>query len=96
MAHRPPSLAGPPPPPPLHCAQVLSVTETQYTGADIAFISPDSENLSVLQAAVLGADLRRHQAYSLAPGEARLLRLAEAGFDTQPRQFACRRPPACN
>lgn len=29
--------------------QVMSVTETQYSGANIVLISPDSDNLSVLQ-----------------------------------------------
>jgi len=29
--------------------QVLSITETQYTGEDIVFIAPDSDTLAVLQ-----------------------------------------------
>jgi hypothetical protein len=41
----------------------------QYTGQDIVFISPDSYNLSALQAAVVGVDLRSHDLYKFAPGE---------------------------
>ena len=29
--------------------QVMSITETQYSNANVIFISPDSDNLSVLQ-----------------------------------------------
>ena len=29
--------------------QMLSVTETQYSGEDVVIISPDSDNLSILQ-----------------------------------------------
>jgi hypothetical protein len=44
--------------------QVLSITETQYFGDDILLIAPDSDCLSVLQAAVLGVDLRQHRRYA--------------------------------
>ena len=30
-------------------SQIMSITETQYSGEDVLFISPDSELLSVLQ-----------------------------------------------
>ena len=30
-------------------AQVMSICETQYSGASVILISPDSDNLSVLQ-----------------------------------------------
>lgn len=40
--------------------QVLSITETQYDEEFIIFIAPDSNVLSVLQAALLGIDLRDH------------------------------------
>ncbi len=33
----------------LCAAQVLSVMETQYSGANVIVVSPDSDNLSVLQ-----------------------------------------------
>ncbi|EFJ52835.1 hypothetical protein VOLCADRAFT_45644, partial [Volvox carteri f. nagariensis] len=38
--------------------QLLSITETQYFGEDVVLVAPDSDCLSVLQAAVLGLDLR--------------------------------------
>eukprot|EP00877_Chromochloris_zofingiensis_P005800 jgi/Chrzof1/15220/Cz09g31320.t1 len=44
--------------------QVMSITETQFSGEDIVFIAPDSDTLSILQAAVLGIDLRRHPNYT--------------------------------
>jgi hypothetical protein len=74
---------------------MMSITETQYTGADIVIISPDGENLSVLQAAVLGADLRAHARYGFRPGEVRALQLSSAAFDAAPRSFACPHPPSC-
>lgn len=40
--------------------QVLSITETQYNEETIVFVAPDSTVLSVLQAAILGFDLRDH------------------------------------
>lgn len=50
----------------------MSVMETQYKGADVIVVSPDSDNLSVLQAALLGIDLRRHAELGLRPGEVSL------------------------
>ncbi len=41
----------------------------QFVGEDIVIISPDSYNLSALQAAVLGVDLSQHTTFSMAPGE---------------------------
>ncbi|GIL85701.1 hypothetical protein Vretimale_13189 [Volvox reticuliferus] len=48
--------------------QALSITETQYFGEDVLFVSPDSDCLSVLQAAVLGVDLREHRRFSFRCG----------------------------
>jgi len=53
--------------------QVISITETQYLGEDIIFITPDSDTLSVLQAALTGTDLTNHQKYSFKHGEVRLI-----------------------
>ena len=33
--------------------QVLSVTETQYTGEDVVLVAPDSDTLSILQVRAL-------------------------------------------
>ncbi|EFN55931.1 hypothetical protein CHLNCDRAFT_12207, partial [Chlorella variabilis] len=38
--------------------QLLSILETEYIGESVVIVSPDSDNLSVLQAACLGVDLR--------------------------------------
>lgn len=40
--------------------QTLSVMETQYSEELVVIIAPDSTVLSVLQAALLGIDLRNH------------------------------------
>lgn len=39
--------------------QLMSVIETQYTGDTVIIVSPDSDNLTVLQAGLVGLDLRR-------------------------------------
>jgi hypothetical protein len=39
--------------------QLMSILETQYFGDTIVIVSPDSDNLSVLQAGLIGLDLRR-------------------------------------
>ena len=75
--------------------QLLSVTETQYSGEDVVLISPDSENLSILQAAVLGADLRRHERFAFASGEVRELMLSDVEYDSAPRSLPCPNPPSC-
>lgn len=75
--------------------QLLSITETQYYGEVILIISPDSYNLSALQAAVLGIDLRSHLEYEMAPGEVRQLQLGAKDYDAAPRRFTCPDPPKC-
>jgi broad specificity phosphatase PhoE len=75
--------------------QLLSLLETQYNGDTVVIVSPDSDNLSVLQAAVLGVDLRSHHTYAFAPGEARRLELATGERPEPPTSFACPRPPQC-
>ncbi|XP_020098770.1 uncharacterized protein LOC109717404 isoform X2 [Ananas comosus] len=39
--------------------QLMSILETQYSGDTVIIVSPDSDNLSVLQAGLIGLDLRR-------------------------------------
>ncbi|KAL3681483.1 hypothetical protein R1sor_024439 [Riccia sorocarpa] len=51
--------------------QLMSILETQYYGDAVVIVSPDSDNLSILQAALTGRDLRRHSALAFAPGEVR-------------------------
>lgn len=53
--------------------QLMSILETQYSEDTIVIVSPDSDNLSVLQAGIQGLDLRRHSELYFGPGEVRLL-----------------------
>jgi hypothetical protein len=39
--------------------QLMSILETQYAGDTVVIVSPDSDNLSILQAGLVGLDLRR-------------------------------------
>lgn len=39
--------------------QLMSILETQYFGDTIIIVSPDSDNLTILQAGLTGLDLRR-------------------------------------
>lgn len=42
--------------------QVMSVLETQYSEDTVIIVSPDSDNLTILQAGLTGLDLRRQVA----------------------------------
>lgn len=53
--------------------QLLSKLETLYAGEDIIILSPDSDTLSVLQAAMMGKDLRLHHMFDYQPGEVRFV-----------------------
>jgi broad specificity phosphatase PhoE len=75
--------------------QLLSILETQYIGESVVIVSPDSDNLTVLQVAVLGIDLRGHHRFAFAPGEARRLQLSSVKRETPPSSLACPRPPQC-
>ena len=55
--------------------QLLSKLETQYQGVTVIIVSPDSDNLTVLQAAMTGLDMRQNHALDFAPGEVRMLNL---------------------
>lgn len=39
--------------------QLMSILETQYSEETVIIVSPDSDNLSILQAGLVGLDLRR-------------------------------------
>ena len=67
----------------------------QYNGASVVIISPDSDNLSVLQAALLGLDLRRHAQLALRPGEVRAVELASDEPALYSGKVTCVRPPNC-
>lgn len=54
--------------------QLISKLETQYFGENIVVISPDSDTLSVWQAAVMGRELSEHPLLAFLPGEIRVVR----------------------
>lgn len=54
--------------------QLLSKLETLYVGEKIIILSPDSDALSVLQAAIMGKELRQHHMFDYQPGEVRFVR----------------------
>ncbi|KAG1656429.1 hypothetical protein FOA52_009644 [Chlamydomonas sp. UWO 241] len=76
--------------------QMMSVTETQFSGQEVVIVSPDSYSLSALQAAVLGVDLSQHMRFAMAPGEVRRLQVAEVAYDASPRRYSCPDPPKCS
>lgn len=39
--------------------QLMSILETQYSDDTVIVVSPDSDNLTILQAGLIGLDLRR-------------------------------------
>ena len=75
--------------------QLLSILETQYSNETIVLVSPDSYCLSILQAAVKGIDLRRHDLYSFQPAQVRRLELSDVEYDSKPRRISCPDPPKC-
>lgn len=75
--------------------QLLSITETQYYGSNVVIVSPDSDNLSVLQAAVMGVGLGDHASLGFAPGEARAMVLAKEAPVRKSMLMPCERPPSC-
>ncbi|KAJ7564056.1 hypothetical protein O6H91_03G135100 [Diphasiastrum complanatum] len=77
--------------------QLMSILETQYSGDNIIIVSPDSDNLSVLQAGLTGLDLRRHSNLAFAPGEVRLIDMSSVPSPRRPVSglIECPKPPAC-
>lgn len=75
--------------------ELLSLLETQFFGETVLIISPDSDNLSILQAGVLGIDLRGHRKFAVYPGEIRQLEISTVQRDDSPRQIPCANPPQC-
>lgn len=76
--------------------QLMSIVETQYSQDTVIIVSPDSDNLSILQAGLLGLDLRRHGELIFAPGEVRFFDEKNVITDyKQPESsvFKCINPP---
>ncbi|XP_058087626.1 uncharacterized protein LOC131234708 [Magnolia sinica] len=77
--------------------QLMSILETQYSGDTVIIVSPDSDNLTVLQAGLVGLDLRRHRDLSFSPGEVRLVDPKSIPTYKQPASaiYKCLNPPSC-
>ncbi|KAJ0971707.1 hypothetical protein J5N97_019666 [Dioscorea zingiberensis] len=77
--------------------QLMSILETQYFGDTIIIVSPDSDNLTILQAGLTGLDLRRHMELSFVPGEVRLVDPMSIPKYKQPASavYKCTNPPKC-
>lgn len=65
--------------------QLMSILETQYSGEAVVIVAPDSDCLSVLQAALLGIDLGSHSSLAFQPGEVRQVDLSAANPVREPR-----------
>jgi hypothetical protein len=72
----------------------LSLLETQYSGENVVIISPDSDNLSVLKAALVegsgGEDMMQHYKWAFEPGEVRMLQLRDLSLLTRRDLFLAR------
>ncbi|TVT96965.1 hypothetical protein EJB05_57819, partial [Eragrostis curvula] len=77
--------------------QLMSILETQYFGETVVIVSPDSDNLSILQAGLIGLDLRRHSTLYFQPGEVRPVDPTSIPEYKQPAStvFKCANPPSC-
>ncbi|PON93377.1 Histidine phosphatase [Trema orientale] len=78
--------------------QLMSILETQYSGDTVIIVSPDSDNLTILQAGLIGLDLRRHRELSFGPGEIRFVDTSSIPTYKQPASavYKCLNPPNCN
>ncbi|CAL5441170.1 unnamed protein product [Camellia sinensis] len=78
--------------------QLMSILETQYSEDTVIIVSPDSDNLTILQAGLLGLDLRRHRDLSFGPGEVRFVDTSSIPTYKQPASalYKCLNPPSCN
>ncbi|XP_074316903.1 uncharacterized protein LOC141653136 [Silene latifolia] len=77
--------------------QLMSITETQYSEETVIIVSPDSDNLTVLQAGLVGLDFRRHRDLSFSPGEVRLVDVKSIPAYKKPTTnvYKCLNPPNC-
>ncbi|KDP31111.1 hypothetical protein JCGZ_11487 [Jatropha curcas] len=77
--------------------QLMSILETQYSEETIVIVSPDSDNLTILQAGLVGLDLRRHRDLSFGPGEVRFVDTSSIPTYKQPASalYKCVNPPIC-
>ncbi|KAL3835189.1 hypothetical protein ACJIZ3_009925 [Penstemon smallii] len=78
--------------------QLMSILETQYAGDTVIIVSPDSDNLTVLQAGLVGLELKRHSDLAFRPGEVRFVDTSSVPTYKQPASavYKCFNPPNCN
>ncbi|KAK6148410.1 hypothetical protein DH2020_019322 [Rehmannia glutinosa] len=87
--------------------QLMSILETQYSEDTVIIVSPDSDNLTVLQAGLVGLELRRqafheniyrHRDLAFRPGEVRFVDANSIPTYKQPASavYKCLNPPNCN
>ncbi|KAL1810317.1 hypothetical protein ACET3Z_027307 [Daucus carota] len=77
--------------------QLMSILETQYSEDTVIIVSPDSDNLTILQAGLVGLDLRRHKELYFSPGEVRFVDTSSIPTYKQPASavYKCLNPPSC-
>ncbi|MFS7963157.1 putative histidine phosphatase superfamily, clade-1 [Helianthus anomalus] len=77
--------------------QLMSILETQYSEDTVIVVSPDSDNLTILQAGLVGLDLRRHSELAFEPGEVRFFDPSSIPTYKQPASaiYKCLNPPSC-
>ncbi|XP_076898111.1 uncharacterized protein LOC143551597 [Bidens hawaiensis] len=77
--------------------QLMSILETQYSEDTVIIVSPDSDNLTILQAGLVGLDLRRHSELAFEPGEVRFFEPSSIPTYKQPASalYKCLNPPNC-
>ncbi|XP_059656365.1 uncharacterized protein LOC132303217 isoform X2 [Cornus florida] len=77
--------------------QLMSILETQYSEDTVIIVSPDSDNLTILQAGLVGLDLRRHSDLSFSPGEVRFVDPSSIPTYKRPASavYKCLNPPSC-
>ncbi|XP_050220961.1 uncharacterized protein LOC126671247 [Mercurialis annua] len=78
--------------------QLMSILETQYSESTVVIVSPDSDNLTVLQAGLVGLDFRRHRDLAFGPGEVRFVDPGSIPAYKQPASalYKCLNPPVCS
>ncbi|KAK6123368.1 hypothetical protein DH2020_042885 [Rehmannia glutinosa] len=78
--------------------QLMSILETQYSEDTVIIVSPDSDNLTVLQAGLVGLELRRQADLAFRPGEVRFVDANSIPTYKQPASavYKCLNPPNCN
>ncbi|KAK4350423.1 hypothetical protein RND71_029736 [Anisodus tanguticus] len=77
--------------------QLMSILETQYSEDTVIIVSPDSDNLTVLQAGLTGLDLRRQVVLVTPTFKLRFVDASSIPTYKQPAStvYKCLNPPSC-